>query len=135
MSNSRIVLIATGLILAIIIVPMAIMFISGGIKLGTAEFRGNVSTVEQTKANAAFRIVNYNKFFNLCAEVKTWKDSLEIAQSSSERDAKEIDFMKRKIADAVNQYNVDVAKEYTIGQMRDSQLPPELFKTGETSCI
>lgn len=110
------------------------IFLGGGISLFTADFRGHVNTVEQTKANAAFRIANYNHYFDLCQEVQTWKGTLEIEQTSPTPDQDVMKMARRMILDGVNQYNADARKEYTSAIMLDSSLPYQISTEGYTSC-
>lgn len=110
----------------------------------TASFRGRVDVANKTKANGNYRIAAYDHFFDLCVSVQNAEASIsaqrdELATDPSDERKGQISAniaaLKAARASAVNQYNADARKAGTIGQFRDSGLPPVLDQTTEgTTC-
>jgi hypothetical protein len=114
----------------------------------TADTRGKVQAQQQIKSGAN-RIQPYDHFFNLCAAVQTDEARLEAqyqvlaagpSQDERERILTNIAGIASDRADAINQYNADARKDYTIGQFRSSALPYQLptgtyTKGVNTTCI
>lgn len=112
------------------------------IKYNTADIRGRIEANEQLNS-AEFRIAAYEHFFNLCASVETLEDSLvsqesllDNAETVKERTRvrSNIAGMEGQRARAINQYNVDVDKGYTLAQFMDNDLPFKLNIESETNC-
>lgn len=115
----------------------------------TAEFRGKLDAREEILSGPQ-RIGAYNHFFNLCASVQGNEASLDALRdelASYEPGTKDysrtltnITGVRATRARSIAQYNADAAKDYTIGQFRDLDLPFELSTadyTGEvkTQCV
>lgn len=101
----------------------------------TANFRGEVSEIEQTKASGSFRIYSYEHFFDLCASVQNkekaieaLKEELELQPSEGRKEQVIAYITANKIAreESIDQYNADAQKEKTIGQFKSANLPYEL---------
>lgn len=77
------------------------------------------------------RIAAYDHFFNLCASIQTDDSRIdaqldELAASTGDDAARvrsNISGLTADRADAINEYNADASKDYTIGQFRSSALP------------
>lgn len=63
------VVIAT--ILAVAILFVTVVYGFGMLQRGTADFRGETDQIEQTKANANYRIASYDHFYDMCASVQS----------------------------------------------------------------
>jgi hypothetical protein len=125
-------------ILFVAAVSVGIATLAGAIQWGTADIRGKLNAREQIHANGSYRIDAYEHFFNLCASVQTNEqnldaqyDELNAAQDVGDKENVEriqanISGLRSAIADAVNQYNADANKSYTVGQFRSSSLPYQL---------
>lgn len=93
--------------------------------------RGNARIQLQ---GANYRIPAYDHFFNLCASVQNAEAGLDaqMAMSASDRKEYNIAALQATRARGINQYNADAAKDYTLGQFRDSGLPYHLDPTEYT---
>lgn len=93
------------------------------------------------------RIQAYNHFFDLCASVQTAETAIDstnaqlaLPQSADDKSRLETNLQAQIInrAEAVNQYNQDAAKSYTVGQFRSLALPYSLptdyQKGAHTTC-
>jgi hypothetical protein len=117
------------------------------VKYYTADVRGKVAANEQIKANPGFRITAYNHFFDQCAAVQTLEAAIaaseaELARTTAERERgrilANITGQIALRANAVNQYNADSTKSYTVGQFKASNLPYTLslvIPEGGTQCV
>lgn len=120
--------IAASLVLAGVIA--AVFF---AVEWATAPAKGKL---EARKAinSGSFRIAAYDHFFNLCASVQTDDARLDAqATELSTATGDDIQRVQANIAgltadraEAINEYNADARKSYTIGQFRSSQLPYQL---------
>lgn len=127
-----------GAFIAIVGISVGLMYLFGFISMGTAEFRGNVGVVEDTRANSAFRIQAYERFFNLCAEVQSLESRIALLDNGvplSDKESKERRGLQGIRASRIAQYNNDARKDYTVGQFRDSGLPYQLRMNGGNSCV
>jgi hypothetical protein len=134
MSNTKVVLGIIGSILLAFIVGFLIWLLAFGIQWGTAPARGKLQAREQIQSGN-YRIQAYNHFFDLCASVQTMDQALnqsysDLATSTSDDDRERI---RTNISgqmntrnDAVNTYNADSHKSYTVGQFKSSNLPYSL---------
>lgn len=111
-------------------------------KYYTAEIRGRVDA-EQRIESGANRIQQYNKFFNMCNNVKSIKTALDSQRSllDNAEDSKErsrirsnIAGMEAQLARYVNQYNSEASQSYTAARFLASELPYQLNIDGETQC-
>jgi hypothetical protein len=140
---------ALGIFIGVIVAIVVIGFGSLGIRYIFAGPSGQVAAREEILSGAQ-RITAYNHFFDLCASVQTAEQNLAAAQAqlaeTPESDAKERNRLQTNITgliatrqEAVNQYNADAAKDYTIGQFRASKLPfelPTVYEKGvTTTCV
>lgn len=132
--------IGVGVIIAIVLVAIAIQWY-------TAPFRGELSKREKIEASGEWKIAKYNHFFDLCAAIKGNYKALKAQEELLEQttDTKEKQRIRQNIAGIkiqlhrdIEQYNADVEKEYTAGQMRDSGLPYKIsmakLERGEIRC-
>lgn len=136
-------------LIALIIVPIIAAFIvavygGGFLQRMTADFRGETSQIEQTQADADYRISAYDQFYDKCSGVQSLEskienltDELEDAEDEKRKSVlnTSITASKNKRAEMINDYNADARKEATRGQFRASDLPYELSEEEEeTSC-
>jgi len=116
---------------------LGIAAIIGGVwafRYFTAPISGRVEA-QVTIQSGANRIQAYNHFFDLYAAIKSY-DALikaqedELASTTStdeqERIRANIAGIRGQKARAIQQYNADAKKSYTIGQFRDWQLPYQI---------
>jgi hypothetical protein len=125
---------AIAIVIALVLVAMAV-FGFGLFAKGTANFRGEIQELEQTKASGSFRIYSYEHFFELCVSAQNKDNAIEALQeelalnpSSGRKEQVIADITANKIAreESINQYNADAQKEKTIGQFKAANLPSEL---------
>lgn len=134
-------------IVGIIILCAAITAAVWGWRYATASTAGKVSARQQIQSGAS-RITAYDHFFNLCAAVQTDESRLdaqniELATATGDdvgRIQANIAGITADRAEAINEYNADARKSYTIGQFRSSSLPYQLpvgtyTKEAPTSCV
>lgn len=131
-------------LLTMLVFGLMAVFGVGLFQRETAEFRGKTAEIERTKADADYRIANYDKFFDLCASIQADEDT--IATLEAELDTKPSADRREQINAtltavranrfaSISEYNADAAKAGTAGQFRDSNLPPSIDKTQEsTTC-
>lgn len=125
-------------LVAIVGLVMLIWGFSTGFQYFTADVRGEVEKTELTAGSGEFRIFSYDYFFNKCAAIQNAEVEydaqyglLQSMEPGTDRDSRtRYDRQRRVVAVQLanieqlkNQYNVDAAKEETIGQFRDSDLP------------
>lgn len=109
----------------------------------TADFRGNASVINKTRANGAYRIAQYDHFFDLCASVqdqevtiKAQEQELAFPDGSTNRKEQIRQNLSALVAnrgEQINHYNADARKSYTAGQFRSSDLPYQIDPTQETT--
>lgn len=115
-----------------------------GLRVATADFFGQGNQEIETN-RTDFRIPAYDRFFDLCSQVQSDKQRLEsleqeldVAQPDADRREQifaSMTAIRNGIAENVNQYNVDSAKEGTVGQFKASELPYRLETEGDTECV
>lgn len=128
----------------VLVISLVGIFGFGWLQRETADFRGDVQAVEQTKGSGAFRIAAYDHFFNLCAAVKSDEASITSLQEELKTNPRQarveqinasMTALRSSRAEKINQYNADAAKDYTVGQFRSNNLPFRLDTTQEvTTC-
>lgn len=119
-----------------------------GIRVMTAGIVGRGQAEIQIQSPGS-RIPAYNHFFDLCASVQQAEAGIdqqtEMLNSATTEDDKQrirtnVSALQMTRANGIYQYNADAAKDYTIGQFRDSKLPYRLsdepYKAGgeKTQC-
>lgn len=125
-----------GAVAAVIFVVVAVAAVVFGIRWAVAGPSGKLAAREQILSGDN-RIQAYNHFFDLCAAVQTDEASLDaqyqllkVAKGDDrERIVTNIGALLADRAGAVNQYNQDAQKSYTIGQFKSSKLPWQLSDT------
>lgn len=131
-----------GYVLLGILAAVALTFGGWAFKYYTAPIKGTVDAEVQIESGHN-RIQNYERYFDMCSLAQTRQDSLEVQKSllESAEDSKErsrirsnIAGLEAQLARAVNQYNVDVQKEYTMARFKDASLPYELSTTQPIYC-
>lgn len=122
---------AVGAIIAGLLIIFIIWIAVFGTRVGLAPFIGR-GNAEITIQSSSMRISAYNHFFNLCASIQANEHAID-AQTTALATATNADDKSRinqNIAAlnanrgrGISTYNADAAKDYTIGQFRDSGLP------------
>ncbi len=129
-----------GVVIGVILLMLAIMFVSGTLSILTAPFRGEVEKNELVEADGSYRIAAYDQFYQLCSSVQSKNDQIKILKDemaiSTDEDRKKqlqsgITANQNTKAELVNEYNSKAASEYTKGQMKDSDLPEQLNQNEE----
>src|SRR5699024_680417 len=110
----------------------------------TADFRGETGQIEQTQADADYRISAYDQFYGKCAGIQTLESKISnLSDELEETDDEQrksvlntsITASKNKRAELINDYNADARKEATRGQFKASDLPYEVdINEEETTC-
>ena len=128
MSKLKISLIGIGVVLALIAIPIGLMFLTGNISMLTASFRGEVKAQEIIKASGTFKIQAYQGFFDKCESIRASEanirglemfglDTLTKKERTELRGL--INIRNNRVAD----YNAKSHAEWTAGQFRDERLP------------
>jgi len=136
-----------GIIAFIVVIVLATMWIFGlgFFSRATADFRGETSQIERVQADPDYRIASYDRFFNLCGDIKTKEQNiinLELELETTEPDSPRADQLRSGItaqrnirAGLINDYNADATKEDTRANFQASSLPFQLNPTDEeTTC-
>ena len=110
----------------------------------TAPIEGQIEFREDTLGSGDFLRVAYDGFFNSCAEIQGLEDRVRNGENllsqlvpGSEQHTRTLTNISgaQSLRDfAVRRYNVDVQKDWTIGQVRDTGLPYEISIQGVTAC-
>lgn len=131
---------------AVIAVALFLAAVYGGglMQRMTADFRGETGQIEQTQADADYRISAYDQFYDKCAGIQTLEskitnlsDGLEETEDEQRKSVlnTSITASKNKRAELINDYNADARKEATRGQFKASDLPYEIDINEEgTAC-
>lgn len=138
-------IILAGLTTAILVagIFLVIVYGFGGLQRGTADFRGETSEIEQTKANGSYRIAAYEKFFDKCAGIQSLESKIDNMEEELEDADKQrvtvlnasITASKNKRSEMIASYNADARKEDTQGQFKASDLPYKIDENeGRTLC-
>jgi TPR repeat protein len=131
---------AFGVAVLVVVTIAAIAGIAFGIRWVTAGPKGALEAREQIKSGPS-RIAAYNHFFDLCASVQSDEARLdaqrdELASATGDDVARihaNIAGLMSDRAEAINEYNADAEKGYTIGQFRASKLPFQLSTDAYTT--
>lgn len=123
---------------------LAAVYGGGLMQRMTADFRGETGQIEQTQADADYRISAYDQFYDKCAGIQTLEskitnlsDELEETEDEQRKSVlnTSITASKNKRAELINDYNADARKEATRGQFKASDLPYEIDINEEgTAC-
>ncbi len=142
---------ALAVIGGVLAAAMAVVVISVGafaLDWFTTPVRGKLDARHQIYSGSSI-IQAYDHFFNLCAAVQTDEARLDAQfdqlQATTDPDDKSriltnIAGISSDRADAINTYNADAEKDYTIGQFRSAKLPfqiadnPYTKKGAHTTC-
>lgn len=110
-----------------------IIFGSWAFRYYTADIRGQVEMQEEVMSGE-FRMMSYNHFYNLYAEIQAYENQIENQKDLMEgTEGDELKRYKRNLlglknqrASAVQKYNADVRKEGTRGQFVANDLPKKI---------
>ena len=117
-----------------IVALVAIIAGTYALRYALAPIEGRVGAQEQIQS-APNRIQAYNYFFDLHGAIKSYDTALKALNEQlgattgldeQERIRATIAGLKGQKARAIQQYNADARKDYTIGQFRDSGLPYQI---------
>ena len=138
------VAVGTALIAVFIILAVMWIFGVGFMKQVTAPWRGETEKRELVEGSGAFRIAAYDHFFDLCTTIQGQEATIaslgqELKSDPSEARREQINAtlttLRAQRVQNIAAYNNDGAKDYTVGQFRDSDLPYPLNPNQEsTTC-
>ncbi len=121
-----------GITIAVLIVAWLIIAAFWGLGVATAGLYGRGEAHKQIQS-ADFRLAAYNHFFNLYASIKSLEgkiDELTAQLEQFEPGTRDYSYTLSALTgvkglrhEAIQQYNADAAKDYTIGQFRAVGLP------------
>lgn len=141
--KSKITMAVFAVVIAVAII-LAAVYGGGLMQRMTADFRGETGQIEQTQADADYRISAYDQFYDKCAGIQTLEskitnlsDELEETEDEQRKSVlnTSITASKNKRAELINDYNADARKEATRGQFKASDLPYEIDINEEgTAC-
>lgn len=131
---------------AVFVLVFALVAGIWGLRVATAGIYGRGEAHRQVQS-APSRIAAYNHFFDLCVSIQNAEAQIDAQQEAlataedhvdKSRMTQNIAALKATRAAGINQYNADAAKDYTIGQFKDSDLPyyiaPTAYEGNRTSC-
>lgn len=123
---------------------LGLIYGTGWLQRGTADFRGETSKIEQTNASGSYRIAQYEHFYDSCASVQSiegkivnMQDELDVVEDEQRKIVlnASITASKNKRAELIAKYNADARKEGTMAQFKSSDLPFSLSDDeGVTIC-
>lgn len=116
----------------------------GMFQQSTAEHRGETAQKEQVRADPDYRIAAYERFFDLCASVRSDEATIanleeELADDpTAERESQikaSLTAVRSNRSETINEYNADARKSETAAAFRSSDLPYQLDPDSEeTRC-
>lgn len=124
---------------------VGLMYAVGGVKLFSADFRGDVAVNERISADAAYRIAAYEWFYDQCAAVQTAQRQITVQESElatvepgSYREGQinaNITGLNAVLASLVAEYNAEARKTDTAANFLASDLPYEIdLDEGAVTC-
>ena len=141
--KKKITITVFSVVIAVAII-LATVYGGGLLQRMTADFRGETGQIEQTQADADYRISAYDQFYDKCAGIQTLESKISnLSDELEETDDEQrksvlntsITASKNKRAELINDYNADARKEATRGQFKASDLPYEVdINEEETTC-
>lgn len=126
------VLIFIGTLVALLVIGLVGVYGFGWFQRSTANFRGQTSAIEKTRANANFRIAAYNVFFDDCNGIKAIEAKIAIAEDAVEQfkgtdqhttAIANLNALRSNRENLIADYNNKASRDFTEGQFRDSKLP------------
>jgi hypothetical protein len=119
----------------VLLVVIGIIFAVGawGFNWFAAPYQGKLQARQQINSGD-FRIQAYNQFFDNCASIQTDEQNLKqfysdlktAPKSDQSRIRTNITANMVDVNSAINQYNADSHKSYTVGQFKSSNLPYQI---------
>lgn len=143
LTRRQLVLRILGAILGFILVALAVLYVTGGLKRMTASFRGETEKIERTEGDGRFRQATYEEFFDLCAAVQDAEARITALEAEleggpsafrEEQIKTSITAVLSSRAESVNEYNSKAGQEHR-SAFRDNDLPHRLdLDNKETQC-
>jgi hypothetical protein len=146
LSKGAVVTLVAGALAILLLIAFGAMWVFGfGVfQKETASFRGSIAATEKIQANGAYRIAAYNSFFDKCASVQSLEGQIKAfqAQIDANPPAEQKAILNNQLLgvqgariSAINDYNANSQKDWTVGQFKDSNLPYLLNVNGVTVCF
>lgn len=122
----------------VVVVAVGAMWVFGFgfFQRSTAEFRGRTGQIERTRADANYRIANYDWFFTQCGAVRAQEARMRIfAADTTSEGRTNLRAVEANRASLIEEYNARATQEDTAGHFRSSHLPYQLSTDDEeTRC-
>lgn len=120
-----------GLLLVGVVLHLTGVYVFGGVQRSTADYRGETSVIEKTRADGSYRIQAYERFFDACNAIAAKQATLQglekqLDSADPERKAwleNTMAGIEASLYSDIGDYNADASKAGTVGQFRDSSLP------------
>lgn len=126
-----------GAVLAVILLPVCIWLV----RVALADETGAANQRLKTRADANYRIAQYDHFYDLCGDVQAAEDRLDTAKQMLAANPKDERFQANYAATRnqrlalIRAYNADASKADTAAHFRASDLPFSIDPSQEhTSC-
>jgi len=131
-------------IIGLILIGLAVFWTGYALEWWLAEPKGRLEARKEIQSGD-FRIAAYDHFFNLCSAVQAdegrisaLSEELALVEPGSRRETQvqaSLTAVRSSRIEKIQRYNADAARDYTVGQFRDSDLPYRLNPNQEnTSC-
>ena len=115
---------------AAVAIIVGLIYLSGGISMLTAPFRGEVAEKEITEADGNYRISAYEEFYDNNARVEALNTQICTMKANTslpdEQRETNVLALTNTRTDLVNEYNADARKTDTRAKFKASDLPYEL---------
>lgn len=128
------------IVVGIIAVGVALYAVILGIKYIAAEPAGKVQ-MEQSVTSGNAQIYSYNHFFDTCAAVQGYEQTLKVQQAmlvdatdDKARIRSNIAAISAARSSLIAQYNADASKVKTLARFKDDGLPNHLSESENTVC-
>lgn len=121
-----------------IVVMVILTLIAGGFGWVTADFRGAKDAREQTIADGSYRIAAYEKFYDLCGDIKAIEQQIvnqEAMSAGLPKDQVAVNklALNNQRASLIQEYNADARKADTKANFLASDLPYSIDPNQETT--
>lgn len=137
------ILITVSVVLAVLAIPVIVVFGGGWWKMITADWRGDVGVNEQVSADAVYRIEQYEWFYDQCAAIQSTEADLIASTAELELHTEgsyrynqllaNITAITSARAELINAYNAEADKADTAANFLASDLPYNIDIEQETT--